>query len=221
MSLVKLDSAARLGALSGVQTFTSIASGNILSVTSTAIALPTAISQLQGNLLPTTDLSALETSGFERSTGTVIVAREIAATTNATLPFNGMLEVLIIYVCNPPISDAVQGAYFAAAFFPGLFLGAGALVFRDITEGLGCLLGGFCLSMWLLVLKSGGIITSTAGKSIFIGVFCLASFAFSFSHYTRSYGIIGSTSFAGATAIVLGIDCFSRAGLKEFWLYIW
>ena len=75
--------------------------------------------------------------------------------------------------------------------------------------------------MWLLVLKSGGIITSTAGKSIFIGVFCLTSFAFSFSHYTRSYGIIGSTSFAGATAIVLGVDCFSRAGLKEFWLYIW
>ena len=108
-----------------------------------------------------------------------------------------------------------------AALIPGLLLGAGSLAFRDITEGLGCLLGGFCFSMWLLVLKSGGLITSTAGKSIFIGVFCLASFALSLSHYTRSYGIIGSTSFAGATVIVIGIDCFSRAGLKEFWLYIW
>jgi hypothetical protein len=28
-----------------------------------------------------------------------------------------------------------------------------------------------------------------------------------------------STSFVGATAFVLGIDCFSRAGLKE--LYVW
>lgn len=108
-----------------------------------------------------------------------------------------------------------------AALIPGLLLGAGSLAFRDITEGLGCLLGGFCFSMWLLVLRSGGLVTSTAGKSIFIGVFCLAAFALSLSHYTRSYGIIGSTSFAGATVIVLGIDCFSRAGLKEFWLYIW
>ncbi|UKZ77756.1 hypothetical protein TrVFT333_005482 [Trichoderma virens FT-333] len=28
-------------------------------------------------------------------------------------------------------------------------------------------------------------------------------------------------SFGGATVIVLGIDCYSRAGLKEFWAYIW
>lgn len=92
ISLVKLNPAARLGALSGVRTFASIASDSILSVTSRATALPTATTQPQGDLLPTTDLSALETSGFERSPGAVIVIREIAATTNESLPFNGMLE---------------------------------------------------------------------------------------------------------------------------------
>ena len=75
--------------------------------------------------------------------------------------------------------------------------------------------------MWLMVLKPGGLITSTAGKAIFISGFTAAGFAVYVSHYTRTYGIIGCASFAGATAIVLGIDCFSRAGLKEFWLYIW
>lgn len=33
--------------------------------------------------------------------------------------------------------------------------------------------------------------------------------------------MVGSISFAGATATVLGIDCISNAGLKEFWVYIW
>ena len=54
-----------------------------------------------------------------------------------------------------------------------------------------------------------------------IGSFCLIVFALAFHHRTRPWGLIGSLSFAGATSIVLGIDCFSRAGLKEFWIYIW
>ncbi|KAK5134919.1 hypothetical protein LTR08_006009 [Meristemomyces frigidus] len=29
------------------------------------------------------------------------------------------------------------------------------------------------------------------------------------------------TSFAGAQVAIIGVDCFSRAGLKEFWVYIW
>lgn len=31
--------------------------------------------------------------------------------------------------------------------------------------------------------------------------------------------VVLSTAFVGATALVLGIDCFTRAGLKE--LYVW
>lgn len=131
------------------------------------------------------------------------------------------ITVLIVYVMNPPISNAVQGAYFVGACVPALILGGGSLIFQDITEGLGCIVGGFCLSMWILTLKAGGSITSTSGKAIFIGVFCVVCLGLAFSRHTRYYGLIGSTSFGGATVIVLGIDCFSQAGLKEFWLYIW
>ncbi|KAH8658632.1 hypothetical protein BGZ60DRAFT_531319 [Tricladium varicosporioides] len=129
--------------------------------------------------------------------------------------------VLILYVMNLPVSNAIQGAYVVAAVMTGLILGGGAIVFTEMTEGLGCLLGGFCLSMWLLVLKPGGLLTSTGGKSIFIAVFTIVAFATSFSHYTRPYGLIIFISFGGATAVVMGIDCFSRAGLKEFWAYLW
>ncbi|KAL9008572.1 MAG: hypothetical protein Q9173_006318, partial [Seirophora scorigena] len=129
--------------------------------------------------------------------------------------------VLIIYVMHPPVSNAVQGAYFVAAFVTGLIFGGGSVIFADVTEGLGCLLGGYCLAMWFLVLTPGGLIKSTAGKAIFIACLTLGAFGLYLSHWTRAYGLIGAISFAGATIIVLGIDCFSRAGLKEFWLYIW
>ncbi|KAI1212361.1 uncharacterized protein F4807DRAFT_415715 [Annulohypoxylon truncatum] len=131
------------------------------------------------------------------------------------------VTVLIVYVMNPPISDAIQGAYVVAAVCTGLILGGAATAFRELTEGLGCLLGGFCLAMWLLTLHDGGLLPSTTGKVIFITVFTLVGFASYFSHYSRPYALIGLMSFAGATVTVLGIDCFSRAGLKEFWVYIW
>ncbi|KAI0847932.1 hypothetical protein F5Y00DRAFT_107867 [Daldinia vernicosa] len=131
------------------------------------------------------------------------------------------VAVLIVYVMNPPISDAIQGAYVVAAVCAGLLLGGAATIFKELTEGLGCLLGGFCFSMWLLTLHEGGLLPATTGKVIFIAAFTVAGFAFYFSHYTRPYAMIGLMSFAGATVTVLGIDCFSRAGLKEFWAYIW
>ncbi|KAE8381378.1 hypothetical protein BDV26DRAFT_255453 [Aspergillus bertholletiae] len=122
---------------------------------------------------------------------------------------------------NPPVRVAVQGAYLVAIFFTGVTFGALSLVFKELTEGLGCLLGGFCCSMWLLSLKSGGLLTETNSKSGFIGAISVAFYALSFSHYTRPYGLMASTGISGGTSVALGIDCFSRAGWKEFWLYIW
>lgn len=120
-----------------------------------------------------------------------------------------------------PVSDAIQGAYVVGVVCSGLILGGAATVFKELTEGLGCLLGGFCFAMWLLTLHDGGLLPSTVGKVIFITAFTVVGFALYFSRYTRAYSLIVLMSFAGATVTVLGIDCFSRAGLKEFWVYIW
>lgn len=131
------------------------------------------------------------------------------------------VTVLVLYVMNPPVSNAVQGAYFVAATITGLIFGALAAVFNDLTDGLGCALGGFCVSMWILTLVEGGSIQSKGGKVGFImGCTCVA-YALSFVHYTREYVLLGCISFAGATVMILGIDCFSRTGYKEFWIYIW
>ena len=129
--------------------------------------------------------------------------------------------VLIIYCMNPPVSDGVQGAYLVGVLLPGLLAGGAALIFNDLADGFGCLLGGFCLSMWFLSLKEGGLIGSTVGKAIFIGVLSVTVGATAVTKRTRKWGLIGSIPFSGATITILGIDCFSRAGMKEFWIYIW
>lgn len=122
---------------------------------------------------------------------------------------------------NPLVSNGVQGGYLVAVFFTGAISGGIALVFKEIADGLGCLLGGFCIGMWLLTLKSGGLVTNSGAKVGFVVAFAVTFYCLSFSHYTRPYGLILCTAFSGATALVLGIDCFGRVGLKEFWLYIW
>ncbi|KAL6706695.1 hypothetical protein ACN47E_005237 [Coniothyrium glycines] len=131
------------------------------------------------------------------------------------------VTVLIVYLMSPPVSNAIQGAFFVAAFLTGVIFGVLSLVFSDITEGFGCLLGGFCLSMWFLCLKDGGLIGSSTGRAIFIGCMSAGGYSLSFSRHTRTYGLIASIAFSGATAAILGIDCLAGAGLKEFWLYLW
>ncbi|CAF9904543.1 hypothetical protein IMSHALPRED_000101 [Imshaugia aleurites] len=131
------------------------------------------------------------------------------------------VTILIEFVMHTPVSNAAQGAYVVAACVTGLIAGGASLLFKDVTECISCFLGGFCFSMWILILRPGGTIPDTTGKTILISCSTVGAPALYISRHTRPYGLIGSTSFAGATAIVLGIDCFSRAGLKEFWLYIW
>lgn len=58
------------------------------------------------------------------------------------------VTVLILYVMSVPVSEALQGGYVAAIVLSGCAVGAGSTFFKELTEGLGCALGGFCVSMW-------------------------------------------------------------------------
>ena len=124
-------------------------------------------------------------------------------------------------MAQPPITKSIQGAYFVAAFLPGVILGVAALVFKDVTESLACVFGGFCLGMWFLTLRSGGLIQVLAGRCALIGGLAVIPLFLFFIPKIKTYVLIVCIAFGGATAIMLGIDCFSRAGLKEFWVYIW
>ncbi|OJD18755.1 hypothetical protein AJ78_01226 [Emergomyces pasteurianus Ep9510] len=131
------------------------------------------------------------------------------------------VTILIVYLMKPPVKDAVQGAFFVAAFVTGSIFGGISLAFQEVSEGFGCMLGGFTLSMWILSMKPGGLLVETGHKAAFICSLTAGLYCLSFTHHTRPYALICSTSFSGATVVILGIDCFSKAGLKEFWIYIW
>ncbi|KAK2000936.1 hypothetical protein LX36DRAFT_385676 [Colletotrichum falcatum] len=131
------------------------------------------------------------------------------------------ISVLVLYVMVVPVSNASQGAYVVAAVLPAIFAGVlSSWFFKEITECLACALGGFSFAMWLLCLHDGGLLSGVS-KVIFIIVFSLAGFSTYFTRWTRDWALMITISFTGATATVLGIDCFSRAGLKEFWAYVW
>lgn len=122
---------------------------------------------------------------------------------------------------SPPTSDALQGAYFVASCGSGLVFATILLQFKNFTGGIGCFLGGFCIAMWFMTLRAGGLIQSPGGVIAFIVLLSTICYGISFRARTRSlFSMVGS-SFAGATAIILGVDCYTRAGLKEFWAYIW
>ena len=131
------------------------------------------------------------------------------------------VTVLIIYVMNVPVSNGLQGAYVAATILSACALGAASLFCKELTEGLGCALGGFCLSMWLLCLIPGGLLKSQSTRAALLSTLTIGCFACYFTKWTRDWALIILMSLGGATVTVLGIDCFSRAGLKEFWAYLW
>ncbi|KAL5604707.1 uncharacterized protein BROUX77_004893 [Berkeleyomyces rouxiae] len=129
--------------------------------------------------------------------------------------------VLIIYVMHPPISKGLQFAYLVAAALTGVALGGMSVLFREILESLACMLGGFCISMWFLSLADDGLIHVTVGRVALIASSSLVGWAIYWIPFTRDWVLMGLMAFAGSTAMVLGVDCFSRAGLKEFWVYLW
>ncbi|KAG6012704.1 hypothetical protein E4U54_007333 [Claviceps lovelessii] len=131
------------------------------------------------------------------------------------------VAVLIVYVMNVPVGNALQSGYVVAVIMSGCAVGGASMFFKELTEGLGCALGGFCISMWLLCLVPGGLLHTVTSKAVFIASFTLVGFALYFSIWTRDWSLIVLIAFGGSTVTVLGIDCFSRAGLKEFWAYVW
>ncbi|KAM7220361.1 protein of unknown function (DUF4203) domain containing protein [Rhypophila decipiens] len=207
-------------------------------ITSTSLAIPQSTSTVNTSLfeLPIPEgelpLEPQITPGFAVAGVTLLLTGVVYAVVGIktrwihsflSTAFLGSLgtSVLIVYVMTHPVTQAIQGAYVVAVVCTGLILGGLALVFKEITECLACMLGGFCLSMWLLTLQPGGLIQHTGGKVGFIAAFTIAGFGLYFTPWTRSYGMIACISFSGATVVVLGIDCFSRAGYKEFWAYLW
>lgn len=136
-------------------------------------------------------------------------------------------QVLVVDLMGVPdqgISDRAQGGYLVAIVLPGIAIGAFCQWYIGwLARRAGCVVGGFCMAMWIETLCPGGVIKTSGMTALLIGVMCVVSVALSIPMLKKWAELVYMifSAFSGSTALMLGIDCYSRAGLKEFWIYTW
>ncbi|KAK8858594.1 hypothetical protein IAR55_002823 [Kwoniella newhampshirensis] len=119
---------------------------------------------------------------------------------------------------NPP-SSTLRGLYLLACIISSFF-GAGLGIFLfNLAKYWVSAAGGFAFGWFLLATRQGGLITSVLGRWGLLGGLSVAAFVASLPKVTNPHMMLVSTAWIGATAFVLGVDCYTRAGLKEFYLY--
>lgn len=79
--------------------------------------------------------------------------------------------------------------------------------------------GGFCVGWFLMAVKKGGLVSSVGARWGIIGGLTAASLLATLAPPLHEYVLLASSAWVGATAFMLGVDCFSRVGLKEFYIY--
>jgi hypothetical protein len=115
---------------------------------------------------------------------------------------------------NPP-GQTLRGLYLLACIV-ACFIGAGIGIFLfNIAKYSVSAAGGFTLGWFLLELKDGGLITSVLGRWGLLGGLTVASTLASIVPKMAEPMMLLSTAWIGATAFILGVDCYTRAGLKE------
>ncbi|GMK57481.1 hypothetical protein CspeluHIS016_0403150 [Cutaneotrichosporon spelunceum] len=118
-----------------------------------------------------------------------------------------------------PPSDAMRGLYLLAmgiACIVGAGLGIFFFTFAKYWVGA---VGGFCFGWFLLALRKGGLVRNTGPRWAILGSLTLTALVLAFIPKVHEYVLLVASALIGATAFTLGVDCFTRAGLKEFYIY--
>lgn len=130
-----------------------------------------------------------------------------------------ILRFGVIEQDHPP-SNVVQGIFVLACIISAIGSGAVSVIFWKGTRFIVGAGGGFVISLFLLSLRSNAVIRPLGLRYILI-LGCIAvGFVLATVPAISLYVTLFATAAMGAAAVVLGIDCFTTGGLKEFWLYI-
>ncbi|GJE85732.1 atrophin-1 family-like protein [Phanerochaete sordida] len=129
-----------------------------------------------------------------------------------------ILKFGILQAVNPP-STTLRGLFVLASCVAG-FVGGGVSIFfwratRYFVGGW----GGLVFALWIQCFRDGGLIHEIGFRWILYIACGVIGFVLCTIPKLHYYILIISTSFVGATSFMLGVDCFTSANLKEF--YIW
>ncbi|KAG5647627.1 hypothetical protein DXG03_008980 [Asterophora parasitica] len=114
-----------------------------------------------------------------------------------------ILKFGILAAVNPP-SKTLRGMFVLASSIAGIVGGGIAIFFWKAARYAIGAWGGFALGLWIQCFHHGGLIKPVGFRWIlYMG---------SAIHY---HILLISTAFVGSSAFMLGVDCFTTAGLKE------
>lgn len=129
-----------------------------------------------------------------------------------------ILKFGVLPSVNPP-SKTLRGMFVLASSIAGFAGGAIAIFFWKAARfGIGAW-GGFAFALWIQCFQNGGLIKAIGFRwLLYIG--CgVVGFALCTIPRIHYHVLLVSTAIVGSSSFILGVDCFTTAGLKEF--YIW
>ncbi|PBK77442.1 hypothetical protein ARMSODRAFT_949365 [Armillaria solidipes] len=125
----------------------------------------------------------------------------------------GVLEAV-----NPP-SQTIRGMFVLACSVAGIAGGAIAIFFWKAARYCIGAWGGLAFGWWIQCFRNGGLISSVGLRWILYIGCAVIGFVLSTIPKIHYHILLISTAFVGASALMLGVDCYTTAGLKEF--YVW
>ncbi|KAI0307912.1 hypothetical protein B0F90DRAFT_1678336 [Multifurca ochricompacta] len=124
----------------------------------------------------------------------------------------------ILRSVNPP-STTLRGMFVLSSFVAGAAGGGFAIFFWKTTKYFIGAWGGLAFGLWIQCFRDGGLIRPIGIRWLMF-IFCsVIGFVLCTIPKIHYQILLIATAFVGASAVVLGADCFSTAGLKEF--YVW
>ncbi|ORY28458.1 hypothetical protein BCR39DRAFT_468244 [Naematelia encephala] len=119
---------------------------------------------------------------------------------------------------NPP-STTLRGLYLLACIISSSLGAALGIFLFNFAKYWVSAAGGFAFGWFLLATRSGGLIDSVLGRWGLLGGLTVMAFVASLPKVLEPHMMLISTAWIGATAFTLGVDCYTRGGLKEFYIY--
>ncbi|OCH94785.1 hypothetical protein OBBRIDRAFT_722259 [Obba rivulosa] len=129
-----------------------------------------------------------------------------------------ILQFGVLNAVNPP-STTVRGLFVLSCGVAGIAGGGVAIFFWKAAKYFIGAWGGFAFALWVQCFKAGGLVHPLGFRWImYIGA---AAVGFTLCTIPKMHYhiLLVSTAFVGSSAFMLGVDCFTSSGLKEF--YIW
>ncbi|TRM60275.1 hypothetical protein BD626DRAFT_572045 [Schizophyllum amplum] len=124
----------------------------------------------------------------------------------------------ILPAIHPPTAT-VRGMFVLACGVAGIAGGGIAIFFWKASRYFIGGWGGFAVGLWIQCFRDGGLISNVGLRWIlYIGA-GVVGFVLCTIPKIHYHVLLVSTAFVGASAFMLGIDCFTTANLKEF--YVW